>query len=136
MRGTSSTWIRQEEKHICGVNLHIGQTASITTFQQTVLLPTTPCQNLYFSFSKTKSLEMLSNVSSAGNRKVENCQREMSAFTTWLSLPLLFFFLFLSIKSCKFKPVQRVCLGKAMLGYHGDFILCSRIWRSTEENDK
>lgn len=46
----------------------------------------------------------------AGNRKAEPCQREMSAFTTQLSLPSLFFcpcqF------ACKLKFVQQVCLGK------------------------
>lgn len=46
----------------------------------------------------------------AGNRKAEPCQREMSAFTTQLSLPSLFFCPCQLV--CKLKFVQQVCLGK------------------------
>ena len=71
--------------------------------------------------------------SSAGNRKVENGQGEMSAFTTWLSLPSLFQLLFIKfqIQLCAASVFR-----KAMLGYHGESLRVPGFWRSTEENDK
>lgn len=86
-----------------------------------------------FAFKNQCLFRTQSNVSSAGNSKVEKCQREMSAFTTCPSLPLLF------PCSCplsyKFGSVQQVCLGKRCEVAMGNRFVFQDL-RSIEENYK